>query len=176
MALLTTEPCPEAMTSTDNAAQDFDAELAPLLLDAVRLATGMLMNATEAEDAVQEACLSAWHGRSNRRSGSDLRPWFLAIVANKCRDVRRNRWWRVVRFADLPSAERSAPDPLTRLEVIGALTHLTYRVRLAVVLRYYLDLPYDAVGEAMGCSVDAAKALVRRGTASLEAALDLTEV
>jgi DNA-directed RNA polymerase specialized sigma24 family protein len=39
------------------------------------------------------------------------------------------------------------------------------------VLRYYLDLPFEDVALAAGCSVDAAKALVRRAIADLERAL-----
>ena len=37
----------------------FEGELGPLVPEAVRLATGMLLNAVEAEDAVQDACVQA---------------------------------------------------------------------------------------------------------------------
>ncbi|MGH3428393.1 MAG: sigma factor, partial [Mycobacteriales bacterium] len=39
------------------------AELSPLLDDALRLATAMLLRTADAEDAVQEACLHAWRRR-----------------------------------------------------------------------------------------------------------------
>jgi DNA-directed RNA polymerase specialized sigma24 family protein len=39
------------------------------------------------------------------------------------------------------------------------------------VLRYYLDLSFEDVAATAGCSVDAAKALVRRGIADLQRAL-----
>ncbi len=44
-----------------------------------------------------------------------------------------------------------------------------------IVLRYYVDLPFDDVAATMGCSVDAAKALVQRATADLERALSIAE-
>jgi RNA polymerase sigma factor (sigma-70 family) len=162
----------DVVSSIDAAAAEFEAELSPLLDDALRLATAMLLNAVEAEDAVQEACLHAWRRRSNRRLDTDIRPWFLAIVANRCRETRRGRWWRLVRVADPPTTSSVASrDTAAVLDLRQALSRLTYRRRLAVVLRYYLDLPYESVASASGCSVDAAKALVRRGTADLERAL-----
>ena len=156
----------------DTTADEFEAELAPLLPDAIRLATGMLMSAIDAEDAVQEACLRAWRRRGSRRPESDLRPWFFAIVANRCRDVRRDRWRYVVRLSSPAGSSVPGPDPDERLDVLSALKALKRRVRLAVVLRYYLDLPYAEVAEALGCSVDAAKALVVRGVAKLEGRLE----
>lgn len=166
----------DVVASVDAAAAAFEAELSPLLDDALRLATAMLLNAVDAEDAVQEACLHAWRRRANRRPDTDLRPWFLAIVANRCREARRGRWWWLLRVADPPIRSGVASqDSAAVLDLRLALSRLTYRRRLAVVLRYYLDLPYDAVASASGCSVDAAKALVRRGTADLEKALRVPE-
>src|ERR1700687_5544216 len=71
--------------------------LEPLLQQAYRLAFVMLHDHHAAEDAVQEAALKAWRKVSQLREGSDMRPWFLAIVANQCRSTRRTRWWSVLR-------------------------------------------------------------------------------
>ncbi|MBJ7597269.1 MAG: hypothetical protein DLM67_13665 [Candidatus Nephthysia bennettiae] len=60
----------------------FMAGIEPLLPMAYRLAYGLLRHPEEAEDAVQDATLSAWRSRATFREGSELRPWFLAIVAN----------------------------------------------------------------------------------------------
>jgi RNA polymerase sigma-70 factor (ECF subfamily) len=158
---------------------DFEAELRPLLRDGLRLATGMLLSGADAEDAVQEACLRAWRRRDNRRHGTDLRPWFLAIVANQCRETRRSRWARLIHFGgtDTPSdLAAAATDAAAVLDLRTALAQLPYRPRLAVVARYYLDLPHEQVAALLGCSVDAAKTLVHRTTARLQRALDTTEV
>jgi RNA polymerase sigma-70 factor (ECF subfamily) len=153
-------------------AGSFELELRPLLGDALRLATGMLLNGQDAEDAVQEACLRAWHRRGNRRPGTELRPWFLAIVANQCRETRRGSWWRVLRVAQLPErSTRSGIDREDSIDLRRALEGVEGRRRTALTLRYYLDLPYETVAATMGCSIDAAKALVRRGTADLTRAL-----
>ena len=66
--------------------------LRPLIEPGFRLALAMLRDPSAAEDAVQEASFTAWRkiGRMNDRG--KLRPWFLGVVANKCRNARRNRW------------------------------------------------------------------------------------
>jgi RNA polymerase sigma-70 factor (ECF subfamily) len=162
----------DVMTACDGDADAFEAELRPLLAEAVRLATGMLLNPVDAEDAVQDACFRAWRRRANRHEGSDLRPWFLGIVANQCREVMRGRWWRVARTAEPDRrAEPGSSDPAALLDLRAALARLPYRRRLVIVLRYYLDLPFEDVAEAVGCSVDAAKALARRATSDLQRAL-----
>ena len=173
---MTTRPSREGaadvMTSRHGDADEFEAELGPLLTEAVRLATGMLLNAVEAEDAVQDACVRAWRSRANRRPGSPLRPWFLGIVANQCREARRARWWQVLRIAE-PSVSSPAKryDLSAQSDLRDALSRLPYRRRLAIVLRYYLDLSFEDVAATAGCSVDAAKALVRRGIADLQRVL-----
>src|ERR1700757_339950 len=62
---------------------------------AFRLAYALLRDVDEAEDAVQEASLKAWRKLKNLREDSPLRPWFLGIVANQCRTVRRSKRWQL---------------------------------------------------------------------------------
>jgi RNA polymerase sigma-70 factor (ECF subfamily) len=153
----------------------FEDELRPLLGQALGLATAMLLNPSEAEDAVQEAALRAWRRRGNRRPNTDLRPWFLAIVANQCREVRRGRWAAVLRFADPPAGVTAGGDREGLLDLRRALLGLPRDARLALVLRYYVDLPIDEVAAVLNCSVDAAKSRVRRGVASLGSLLMSSE-
>ena len=61
----------------------FGELLAPVLDSGFRLAMTMLKDRNAAEDAVQEAALKSWRKLDRFRYGADLRPWFLAIVANE---------------------------------------------------------------------------------------------
>ena len=158
------------------AAATFEQELEPLLLPAFRLAVGMVMDPTLAEDAVQDAALRAWHRRGKRREGSDLRPWFLAIVANRCRDARRKRWTGELLVAALPEKPTTADDRAAGIDLSRALNRLPRQNRLAVVLRFYLDLPYEDVAAVLGCSVNAAKLRVSRSAAALRQLLRADEV
>ncbi len=153
----------------------FEAELHPLIRPALALAAGMRLAPADAEDAVQEAALRAWRFRSRRAAGSPLRPWFLAIVANQCRETRRGRWASVLRFAEPPEAPARLRDDAASMDLLTALRRLPRRIRLAVVLRYYLDLPFDEVALVSGCSLEAARSRVRRGLEALAAAVNPEE-
>ncbi|HXZ99015.1 MAG TPA: sigma-70 family RNA polymerase sigma factor [Candidatus Binatia bacterium] len=138
----------------------FELRLQPLYRDAVRLAYGLLRDSSLAEDAAQEAALRAWRHRGRLREGSDLRPWFLAIVVNCSRDLRRSPWWR--RRAELPPVERpDAGGDAGYSAEIGdlrqALLRLPDRDRLIIVLRFYLDLPHEEVAAITGMSVEAVR-------------------
>src|SRR2546427_11546653 len=66
--------------------------LRPLIEPGFRLALAMLHDPQAAEDAVQDASFTAWRKIGRMHNRGRLRPWFLGVVANKCRNARRNRW------------------------------------------------------------------------------------
>jgi RNA polymerase sigma-70 factor (ECF subfamily) len=66
----------------------------------------MLASATDAEDALQEALLSAWRGLPRFEGRSSLRSWLYAIATNACLKAIERRPKRV-----LPSDYGPASDP-----------------------------------------------------------------
>lgn len=139
------------------------ALLDPVLPAAFRLAVGLLRSSSAAEDAVQEAVLKAWKVFGRFRRGSDLKPWLLTIVANECRRQQRTRWWSVSELPatlEDPARDRSLDPESADLRL--AIYRLPYELRLAVVLRYYLDLPFEEVGRTLGVSTKAAKSRTYR--------------
>src|SRR6202140_2652200 len=117
-------------------AQAFATLIDPLLNPAYRLPAVMLADRSAAEDAVQEASIKAWRklGQLRGDAGS-LRSWFLSIVANECRMVRRQRWWSVQKVAEvvpLPGVRDSFSGASTDLK--SALLRLSPDERLALVL------------------------------------------
>jgi RNA polymerase sigma-70 factor (ECF subfamily) len=152
--------------------RDLTELLAPLVPGAQRLAYAMLQNRHEAEDAVQEATFKAWRAYPRFREGSDLRSWFLTIVANECRTARRARSWRVLRFAELRAEPR--PDRLEeRVDLDAALDRLPQPQLLALSLYYHLDLPIEEVARVLGCNVGAARQRIHRALAVLRPGMAL---
>lgn len=154
-------------TAEPRQAAALDDLLAPLMLPAYRLAFGMLRNREEAEDAVQEAALSAWKHRNSFRPGADPRPWFFAIVANRCRSARRSPWSRLIRQANPAALPASMSDVESDLDLRRALNRLGYDDRLALVLRFYMDLTYEEVAAILGISEQAARSRTQRAVRRL---------
>ena len=139
-----------------------EALLGPLIGPGLQLAYAMLGDRGDAEDATQEAATRAWRKLHQLRAGMPIRPWFLAIVANQCRNVRRTRWFRLARVAD---AFRSHADPdseIERLDVERGLARLPARDRQALFLHFYLDLTVEEVALALGVSASAARSRIYR--------------
>ncbi|HKV31353.1 MAG TPA: RNA polymerase sigma factor [Candidatus Dormibacteraeota bacterium] len=155
----------------------FTSLLRPLLEPSYRLAAGMLQDRQLAEDAVQEAAVKAWRKIHQLREGSEMRPWFLGIVANECRTTRRSRWWSVLKI-DAERRNTEAPDEaaVRGVDLRNALKRLRLEQRLVVVLYFYLDLPLDEIATIAGASLAAVRGRLYRGLRELRADFPITEV
>ena len=145
---------------------DFDALVGPLIEPAFKLAVVFLRDNHEAEDAVQEATLKAWRGLDRLRDESLTRSWFLTIVANQCRSMRRSRWWSVLRLESLSPPEVEVVSE-TRLDLTRELSRLPVTDRAALFLFFYLDLPLLEVARVLKISPQAAKSRVHRAVTKL---------
>jgi RNA polymerase sigma-70 factor (ECF subfamily) len=153
----------------------FDALVGPHIESGFRLAAVMLRDGEEARDALQEACFTAWRKLHQLRNEAQLRPWFLSIVANQCRTVRRTRWWSIVRLAEVRGEEEVRRDDVeSELDLDRELRTLPRRQRAALFLFFYLDLPLGDVARILNISPQAAKSLVHRAVVQLR--LNLGEV
>jgi RNA polymerase sigma-70 factor, ECF subfamily len=156
----------ESAKQGDEAA--FEVLLEPLLAQAYRLACGLLRDHDAAEDAVQEAAFKAWRKLPQLREGSEMRPWFFAIVANECRSARRSRWWSVIHSV-LPEPTSEPPEEaiVAGLELRHALRAMDVDKRLVLVLHWYLDLPVDEIATITGLSLRGAETRLLRATNEL---------
>jgi RNA polymerase sigma factor (sigma-70 family) len=148
----------------------FGELLAPVLDPGFRLAMTMLKDRNAAEDAVQEAALKSWRKLDRFRHGADLRPWFLAIVANECRTVRRSRWWQVIRSDEVEPHKQATSSEggwADSVDLNAALDKLPKHHLLALTLYYHLDLPIEEVARVLGCSAGAARQRMHRALAAL---------
>lgn len=115
-----------------------------------------------AEDAFQETFLRALRAYSSLRHGDHLRAWVMTIARNVAVDAfRRER----------PTVELEEPIEIPRRPGYAELEHLTDGLppteRAAVVLRYAYDLPYAAIGAALGSSEEAARQAASAGVRRL---------
>jgi RNA polymerase sigma-70 factor (ECF subfamily) len=148
--------------------QAFTALLRPLVSSAYRLAGAMLHDPHAAEDVVQEASLKAWRKLYQVRPGAEMKPWFLGIVANECREVRRGRWRSVLKQPEPELPPATTGDSTAAFEDLRrAIRRLKHRRRLLLVLHWYLDLPIAEVATITGSSEDAVKSELSRAVGQL---------
>ncbi len=152
----------------------FDELVGPHLESGYRVALAILRDPDEARDAVQDAAFKAWRRMGQLRDLRSARSWFLAIVANRCRSMRRSRWWSTVRVPDVETGRQDVDSDRTDLE--RALARLPQDDRLALFLHFYLDLPLEEVGVVLGLSPAGAKTRVYRAAKKLRPDLEVTDV
>jgi len=141
------------------------------------LAWRMLGDSHAAEDATQDAFLSAWRSIGSFRGGN-FKAWLLRITANVCRDHLRKLKRRsftsleamLLEPEGLPSSE-SPEDYVLRREIgeqiQKGLASLPSEQRLAVILSDIQGLSYEEMSQVMDCSLGTVRSRLSRGRAQL---------
>jgi RNA polymerase sigma factor (sigma-70 family) len=130
----------------------------------------ILRDRAAAEDVVVETLLAAFDHGETLRDANALRPWLLRIAANRALAVRRSGG-RVVQLHVVPDRAARAIDEDERLTLLSVIDQLAPRMRAAIVLRYYADLPVRDVAEALGTSENTVKTQLREALEQLRLAL-----
>lgn len=139
----------------------------------------MLGSPQEAEDAVQEVFLRAYRRLDSYDPGRRLITWLLTIGSNYCIDRLRRRRLTWLTLDDvafwLPSdesgPERSALLSERRAQVQQALQQLPEGYRSVTVLRYWHDLSYQEIAEALNLTEATVKTRLHRARKMLMEAL-----
>jgi RNA polymerase sigma factor (sigma-70 family) len=162
-------PAAAVPPSVPSIAEIFQAHYA----DVARLAA--MLGADDPEDVAQEAFARLYRRQDTLRDPGAALSYLRATACNLTRNRARHR--RVAsrwasRGADAGSSEQLVIASEERGEVRAALAALPARQRQALVLRYWLDLPYAEIAEVMRVSVGTVKATLSRGTGALARTLE----
>jgi RNA polymerase sigma factor (sigma-70 family) len=117
----------------------------------VRVATAIAGDRERGRDAVQEAFARAIAGCLAYRGDGPLEAWLWRAVTNAARNQCRADGCGVTiaSLEDEPGDEPAAPSD-EEAAVRRHLAALPERQRLVLFLRYYADLSYCEIGEALG--------------------------
>jgi RNA polymerase sigma-70 factor (ECF subfamily) len=142
-----------------------------------------------ARDVTQQVFLKLFTSIAGFRHESNFKTWLYRLVANECMDEFRKRR-RLVPFDFLRPAFSDERDEdcgevemkdlgqkplqeerLERLEiseaVLAALMQLKPKLRMAIVLKYFEDLSYEQMAQALGCSMGTVASRLNRGHKAL---------
>ncbi|MGH2752543.1 MAG: SigE family RNA polymerase sigma factor [Actinomycetota bacterium] len=123
-----------------------------------------------AEELAQEALVRLWqHWRKVRRLDNPS-AWLNRVAIN----LANSRYRRLVserkaqaRMEQERPAEESSAEPPDAHGLRAAIARLPKRQRAALILRYYLDLPFSGVAATLDVPDSTARSLVSRGVARL---------
>jgi RNA polymerase sigma-70 factor (ECF subfamily) len=119
----------------------------------VRTSYAITHDTEAARDVVQEAFALALRRRSTLRRAASLESWVWRIVVTRSLDAVRKKartkaqpLWGL--DFDMAVDGSGGGDP----EIAAAVRGLPERQRLALFLRYYADLDYEAIADALNIS------------------------
>jgi RNA polymerase sigma-70 factor (ECF subfamily) len=152
-----TELILRARTGDADAWGDLYREYAPAIFRFCRRA---MPTREDAEDATMEIFMKLRDKLSQYDQERSFTAWLYKVAANHCWDLlRRRRIRQDKETEDVTEMPLENPDPnqLERLieertseEVRKALDKLGVRARMALVMRYYSDMSYDEIADALG--------------------------
>ena len=154
----TTEAVARARAGDAEAWGEIYREMGPAIFRFCRRA---LPTREDAEDATMEIFSKLWEGKLSQYDESrSFSAWLYRVAANHCWDILRRRKIRQDKETeDVENVPLEHPDPnqldklieqKTSEEVRHALHKLGARARMALVLRYYSDMSYDEIADALG--------------------------
>ena len=139
------------------------------------LAGYLLGDATEAQDATQEAMARAWRARATLKDADAFQGWLDRILVNACMDRMRRR--NLIRFVEIEAGEEvPGGDPFRELlskdELGRALDILPPEQRAVVVLRFWRDLTVDEIARRLGCPSGTVKSRLHAAIGALRARME----
>jgi RNA polymerase sigma-70 factor (ECF subfamily) len=130
----------------------------------------MVRHRQDAEDITQEVLVRAVRSLRSWDRKRPLRPWILAIAANRCRTHLAKQVQRplpVEHLADLPDERPPERDKDLAAELDVAIAALRPEYRLVVVMYHEQELPYEEISEVIGRPVGTVKTWLHRARAEM---------
>ena len=138
-----------------------------------RIAHRFCGDSQEAADIVQEAFLKILAASDRYRSTARFKTYFHRVITRLCMDkAQKKRPCFMETLPESPAEEGAAVDTMVRQEtarmVRKALDSLPPAQRMAVIFRYYEDLPYKEIADALDTTPKAVEGLLARARQHLK--------
>jgi RNA polymerase sigma-70 factor (ECF subfamily) len=139
----------------------------------LRIATAIVGDEASGHDAVQDGFAQALREQQSFRGEGPLEAWVWRTVINAALAARRRRVAR--RETPEPAGTANANGHAEDSPVRAWVAALPERQRLTVYLRYYADLDYRAIAEALGVEVGTVSATLSSAHQALRRSMQEVE-
>lgn len=131
-----------------------------------------------AEEAAQEAFLSAWQGLPFFRGDAAFSTWLYRLASNACVDLlRKERRHQGTSLDDdaagaeipdtKPTPEEAAETKELRAQIEAGLRQLSPEHRVVLILREIQQLSYEEIADALSLDLGTVKSRISRGRRQL---------
>lgn len=141
------------------------------------IAFRILRDVDRAEDAVQQAIVTAWRDLPALRDADLFDRWLYRVLVNACyAEARRTRRWNAhVRLLTPDDGGASSADVLSvedRDELDRAFRRLPPEQRAVFVLHHYLGMRHAEIARTLEVPVGTVKSRIHYASATLRAAIE----
>jgi RNA polymerase sigma-70 factor (ECF subfamily) len=157
--------------------RDAFASLVHQVSDALfAVAHRILRDSDLAEDALQDALITAWRKLPHLREPERFEAWVHRILVHACyAEARRSRRW-TANVRALPVDGPATPDAhlsvADRDELERAFRRLPFDQRVVFVYHHYVGLPLVEIAETLGIPAGTARSRLHYATRTLRAVIE----
>ena len=129
------------------------------------VAVAYLHNTEDAEDALQEAALSAYRAIDSLKNKEYFKTWMTRIVINKCKNFIKSRHFteelndNINAFCDINTDD---------FEIVDAICKMKRESSLYITLKFYNDMTYDEMAKSLMLPVSTVKHRTKKAMSELE--------
>ena len=161
------------MTTVAHDARGFERMYRRHVPAVYRYALAVLGNQADAEDATQQAFLSAYRAWESGERPHRAHNWLITITHNVCRQRFRERSRRPAEVElDADAVPASVDERLEAADLMTALGQLQFNQRAAIVMRELEGRSYEEIAATLGVSHSAVETLLFRARRALREQLE----
>lgn len=135
--------------------------------DLYKIAISILRNSTNAEDVVQDTCLSALEYFYTLKNNSSFKPWITKILKNKCYTFLKNRKNKLENIEDYPMPYDTISHVDANINFKAIVETLDPEEKEIFILKYEDDLTISQIAKRLNKTESAIKSVLYRGRQKL---------
>ena len=164
----------EVRTLHDTYEDDLCRLMATYKNDLMRMCCVWLMDASLAEDAVQETFIKAYRAMANFHGDCSEKTWLMHIAVNTCRSMQRSWWSRMVDRSVTPDMLADLyPAALNEdLSLVEDVMRQPDREKDVILLYYYQNMNVREVAQTLGIGISAVSMRLKKARTRLRGLLE----